>query len=117
MDNFKEINDRLGHKAGERILQRIVYVIRGTDIISRLGGDEFMLLLPEMKQDGALKALERVRARIKTKTKTGHSFRLSISMGVIACMPGKETAEKLISTSDELMCQIKHSGKDGMIIK
>jgi len=121
LDNFKEINDRLGHRAGDKILQRVARILRESlrfsDIIGRVGGDEFMLVLPEIKRDSVERTLERVRVKIKTAINTNHKFHLSISAGVIVCTPNKETVEKLISVSDELMYEVKRAGKDGIIIK
>lgn len=121
LDNFKEINDRLGHRAGDKILQRVARILRESlrfsDIIGRVSGDEFMLVLPEISRDSVEKTLERLRVKIKTAINTNHKFHLSISAGVIVCTPNKETVEKLISISDDLMYEVKRAGKDGIIIK
>jgi diguanylate cyclase (GGDEF)-like protein len=121
LDNFKEINDRLGHKAGDKILLRVARILRAslrdTDIVGRMGGDEFMLVLPEINSDSLEKVLERVRVKVKTIIGNDHKLHLSISAGAVVCIPNKETMEKLISFSDDLMYQVKRSGKDGIIIK
>jgi diguanylate cyclase (GGDEF)-like protein len=121
LDNFKEINDRLGHRAGDKILQRVARILRESlrfsDIIGRVGGDEFMLVLPEISRGSVEKTLERLRVKIKTAISVNHKLHLSISAGVIVCTPNKETVEKLISISDDLMYEVKRAGKDGIIIK
>jgi diguanylate cyclase (GGDEF)-like protein len=69
LDNFKQVNDRAGHQAGDRLLQSIAGalhdVVRGTETVARLGGDEFALLLPETDLDGAYLTADRVRTAIE----------------------------------------------------
>jgi diguanylate cyclase (GGDEF)-like protein len=88
IDHFKSINDRFGHEAGDRVLsaiaRRIAPCMRQADILSRYGGDEFIILLPETGQDGAIEAAERVRRVIAGTAveQDGQNIYVSVSIGL-----------------------------------
>lgn len=119
LDSFKEINDRMGHLAGDRYLQRVGEVIRETmraaDIPCRYGGEEFCVLLPETDLDGATRIAERIRTRVsKLEVRAGEeSLRTTISVGIAAYpadYPG--TIQGFIEKADQALYLAKQSGRD-----
>ena len=88
LDGFKDINDRLGHAAGDKLLQRVaerlLSSVRGGDTACRYGGDEFVLLLPEVESERrAVEVAEKIRGRLaKPYEIDGHSIALTATVGV-----------------------------------
>jgi diguanylate cyclase (GGDEF)-like protein/PAS domain S-box-containing protein len=118
LDNFKIINDSLGHQSGDDILQqaaeRLRSVVRGADKVGRLGGDEFLVILTDLKQPSdaqyvALKILEQFNRSFELK---GREFMMTSSIG-IACFPddGKDDVE-LLQHADMAMYHSKNEGKN-----
>jgi diguanylate cyclase (GGDEF)-like protein len=123
LDRFKEINDRLGHLAGDRFLQRVGEVVRQTmraaDIPCRWGGEEFCVLLPETDREGARSIAERLRARIGELAMTigGGVVRTTVSIGV-ACHPGDDAGEAgtLLERADRALYAAKQAGRDRVMM-
>ena len=119
LDNFKTVNDSLGHDAGDTLLKsvadRMVGSVRASDTVARLGGDEFVILLVD--RDGSAKPdtaiIERIRAAIAEPIQIeGKLFRVSGSIGV-ASYPGDGTdANALLKNADIAMYDAKESGRD-----
>lgn len=82
LDGLKQINDQLGHAAGDEAIVRAVaaleYAVRGTDIVARFGGDELAVLLPEASEDGVRQAAERMRDQIEMQDVQGRPLRISV---------------------------------------
>jgi diguanylate cyclase (GGDEF)-like protein len=116
-DNFKQINDTLGHQVGSELLIRVVKIIkenlRSTDIIGRLGGDEFALLLPETNQEQARVVISKIREKIQAEMNK-ENWAVTFSMGVLTCIKVPETVDELISVADSLMYEVKKSGKNSV---
>jgi diguanylate cyclase (GGDEF)-like protein len=123
LDRFKDINDRLGHLAGDRFLRRVGEVIRQTmraaDTPCRWGGEEFCVLLPETDQEGARSIAERLRARIGELAMTGGGgvVRTTVSVG-IACHPGDGAAGAgtLLEQADRALYAAKQAGRDRVVL-
>jgi diguanylate cyclase (GGDEF)-like protein len=117
LDNFKTVNDRYGHMVGDKVLHTIVTEIRKrlrkTDSISRLGGDEFGLFLPETGQDAAQVVMKKIRAGIIDAMQL-RKLPVTASLGVVTCEETPKSAEILIKMADDLMYTIKNHGKDGI---
>lgn len=121
LDGFKSVNDRFGHLAGSRTLVEVGKVIkatvRETDIVSRYGGDEFTVVLPQTGIEGATVIAERVREALQTHPfleTVGLSVHLTASIG-IACYPEHgESREALIGHADRAMYRVKERGKNGI---
>jgi diguanylate cyclase (GGDEF)-like protein len=122
LDSFKEINDRMGHLAGDRYLQKVGEVIRETmraaDIPCRYGGEEFCILLPETDLDGATRIAERIRARVgKLEVRVGDGvLRTTISVGIAAYpadYPG--TIQGFLEKADQALYLAKQTGRDRVI--
>ncbi len=123
LDGFKEVNDRHGHLAGSRALYEVGQVIQETvreiDIVSRYGGDEFTIILPQTGAAGAGIIAERIRASIEERAflaEQGLSVRLTASFGVATFPDTGQTREDLIQRADQAMYQVKDRGKNGVAL-
>lgn len=117
IDNFKNINDKLGHIQGDRLLYlvacTVAKTIRKTDIFARLGGDEFVLLLPETIYQQAQLVLQRVQEQLNKMVKQ-ESFEVSFSIGAITFLELPDSVDNMLERVDKLMYQVKHSGKNNI---
>lgn len=115
VDNFKAVNDRLGHSDGDQVLRRIAAVltqgIRASDLSARLGGDEFVLLLDETMPDGASVTFERLRAQVAETFKDA-PIPVTISIGAVAFLSPPTDIDDIVRHADALMYTAKSSGKD-----
>ena len=118
LDFFKEINDSLGHAAGDQALQKIVQAVqanlRDQDIFARAGGDEFRIILPATLPAGAALVAERIRAsvnEIEIRNAKG-SARLSISAGICSCLPGDESLDEVTKRADAALYMAKAGGRN-----
>ncbi|MDA0191014.1 MAG: EAL domain-containing protein, partial [Proteobacteria bacterium] len=118
LDRFKNINDSLGHQIGDRLLQavagRIVGTLRGSDTVSRPGGDEFILLLPEIAHpDAAARIAEKlIEALARPCVIDGHELAVTASLGISIYPEDGEDAETLIRNADTAMYHSKESGRN-----
>ncbi|MBI4168832.1 MAG: sensor domain-containing diguanylate cyclase [Acidobacteria bacterium] len=122
LDSFKEINDRLGHLAGDRYLQRLGEVIRETmraaDVPCRYGGEEFCILLPETDLTGATRIAERIRRRVaRLEVLLGQDImRTTISVGIAAYpadYPG--SIPGFLEKADRALYAAKQAGRDRVV--
>lgn len=117
IDRFKVINDSLGHPAGDRVIlevaARIGSCIRGNDTLSRLGGDEFTLLIDDIgSRESVTELIERVQATVgKPFQVDGHELRLSLSIGVTFSHERYQSADEMLRDADTAMYCAKKSGK------
>ena len=116
LDGFKHINDSLGHSIGDKLLQsvaeRLITCVRGTDTVSRQGGDEFVVLLSEMAQpeDAAITARRVLQAIAEPHLIEGHDLHVTASIGVSVFPDDGRDAETLIQNADTAMYQAKENG-------
>ena len=121
IDHFKSINDEHGHAAGDRVLaafaRECAHVVRSTDLIARLGGEEFVVLLFNSTPNDAMRTAERLRERTKT-IKRGHSNQaLTASFGVYYLDPIQSPdLQEALRHSDEAMYAAKHGGRDQIVV-
>lgn len=118
IDRFKRINDELGHAAGDSSLCAIAAVLqaslRPSDIATRLGGDEFFVLLPDADEVSAELIVARVRASIaalRLQTMGGHTFSVSASVGHVTLRGPNMTVEDLLHASDIVLYREKQMGR------
>lgn len=117
LDNFKEINDTLGHGAGDRLLSRVADAIRKntreTDTVARVGGDEFVIMLTETNPDSAKVVIDKLRSRFhKEMEKEG--LPVSFSMGVVSCLRASDPLDDILVKADSLMYAVKSNGKNAI---
>lgn len=122
LDNFKPINDTFGHKVGDKCLQalstRMQRILRGSDILGRLGGDEFLLVLSDIESAVqaiavAQKIIEKLGEELLVE---GHLLQSSASIGIYIYSDEDVTAEETITLADKAMYQAKKSGKNQFYI-
>jgi diguanylate cyclase (GGDEF)-like protein/PAS domain S-box-containing protein len=119
LDGFKNVNDTLGHDAGDYLLktlaQHFLTCIRKTDTISRIGGDEFLLVAGELKSvDDATKIAQKVLKLVSRPVQIeGQKLSVSASIGIAFYPDHGEDIKELIRLADEAMYRVKNSGKNG----
>ena len=117
LDGFKHINDSLGHPIGDKLLQsiawRLVECVRGSDTVSRQGGDEFVVLLSEVEQpeDAAHTARRMLQAVAEAHSIDHHDLHVTTSIGVSVYPDDGLDAETLIKNADTAMYQAKENGR------
>lgn len=116
LDNFKTINDSLGHGAGDQLLcavaERLLIPVGPTDTVARLGGDEFAVLLRSTDQAGALEIARRLAAEIKAPFSVqGREVCVGCSVGLAVSGEGGERADELLRNADVAMYSAKARGK------
>jgi diguanylate cyclase (GGDEF)-like protein len=122
LDGFKAVNDTHGHLCGSRCLVEAAAVIRSsareTDVVSRFGGDEFALVLPDTGGEGAFAVGERIRERIAAHrflAGDGLDIHLTASVGVATLPDVAASAEELVQAADKAMYHVKETGKNGIV--
>lgn len=120
LDNFKMVNDRFGHRAGDEVLSIVAQALRrstrATDHLARLGGDEFAVLMPETDQQGARTILERASAAVASEM-AQHGWPVSCSVGAVVSVEAARDVDELVGRADSLMYQVKQSGKNAIRIE
>jgi diguanylate cyclase (GGDEF)-like protein len=115
VDNFKAVNDRLGHAAGDTLLRRVAETIRthtrATDLTARLGGDEFALLLPETGESGALALLARLRETLLREVAVA-DWQVTYSIGAATFLRPPRDVDAMVRRVDALMYVGKRGGKN-----
>jgi diguanylate cyclase (GGDEF)-like protein len=117
LDRFKEVNDTLGHLAGDQVLRCVAQAmretIRGADSLARLGGDEFALLLPETDAAEARRLLPRLRVAI-LETVSRERWPVTVSVGAVTCTAAPPGVDVLVRLADALMYEAKEAGRDAI---
>jgi diguanylate cyclase (GGDEF)-like protein len=117
-DNLKTINDKYGHAIGDKLLitlsQAIHDSLRGTDVLARYGGDEFVVLLTETSKPRAMEVAERVRKAVENTSFSANGDRVSSTLSIgVACYPGdSENSEDIISSADQALYESKRNGRN-----
>ena len=115
IDNFKSVNDRDGHATGDRVLITLAGVARATvravDTIARVGGDEFVVLMPETSAAAALPLAERLRAALSRAAVVG-GVPVTCSIGLATFERAPTSVEEVLGAADRLMYEAKAAGGD-----
>ncbi|HNV46779.1 MAG TPA: diguanylate cyclase [Spirochaetota bacterium] len=114
VDGFKQVNDRMGHPEGDRLLKAIASAlgacVRRIDMAARLGGDEFAVLLPLDDFPAAQAAIARIRERLLDTVRG--TWPVTFSVGAITYAAPPSTVSEMVTAADELMYGVKKSGKN-----
>mgnify|MGYP003950472101 CR=1 FL=1 len=123
LDNFKPINDTLGHRQGDKVLQEAAQFlnthIRGVDTVCRYGGDEFVIMMPETSPEGASIKAETLRKEMEGFTFTNNvrpetPIKLTLSIGVAGFHSEVPNSDALIHLADEALYRAKQAGRNGV---
>jgi diguanylate cyclase (GGDEF)-like protein len=128
LDHFKSVNDRYGHQGGDEVLRevaaRIKEELRLSDALGRFGGEEFVVLLVDAKQDAALAVAERIRASVANQPlllTSGETLNVTVSIGVatLNAVERKDaievSAQQLLARADQALYQAKQIGRNRVI--
>ncbi len=117
VDEFKSVNDNYGHVVGDNVLATIGSVLRTSarsfDLVSRLGGDEFGVLLPDTDESGAVALAERVRRGLSASVEV----RVTLSIGLCGLDRSNPTVEQMFDDADLGLYEVKRSGRDAIAVR
>jgi diguanylate cyclase (GGDEF)-like protein len=124
LDDFKKVNDSVGHPAGDKVLREFAMLVsggaRGTDLAARYGGEEFAMILPHTDRERAERVAERVRAAVADFSflEPDHPLRVTVSAGVATFGPSPviASAEQLVAAADRALYAAKKAGKNRVIV-
>ena len=120
IDHFKQVNDTYGHSAGDEVLKSVAQTlsecVRTTDIVCRIGGEEFLILLPTQRVEEALFCAERCRqtAMARAIEYGGQRIRITLSAGVASRRPDMTQMNDLLREADEALYSAKRSGRNAV---
>lgn len=118
LDFFKEINDEFGHLAGDGVLKQLGEItadrVRASDTLARIGGEEFLLILPDTTSEDAVQIAESIRLAVASETYRieGEERKITISGGVASWQQDMESMSDLLKTADEQLYQAKSTGRN-----
>lgn len=126
LDGFKAVNDKIGHHAGDRLLELTAEVLsvsaRKSDVVARLGGDEFVVLFPDTNEATACEIAQRLRPAFAQAIRLlsqelGYDGPVSMSLGLTSLIGAQAmTPDQLLTHADQAMYHAKHNGKDDLAI-
>lgn len=120
IDDFKGINDKYGHQTGDEVLvkltKEVMASIRQEDIIGRYGGEEFIVLLPNVDNEKAINMAEKIRINIEEARILGDKRTVSISIGIAMSAYESLNSEEIIERADQALYKAKHEGKNRCIL-
>lgn len=121
IDFFKKVNDRYGHDAGDLALKHVAKILvsrtRTSDVIARLGGEEFCILALNMKTDDALALFEHLRKTIeKTPVDIGGGQKIPVTISIGVCLSHQVSLEKMLACADTKLYEAKEGGRNRVIV-
>ncbi len=120
VDRFKRINDTCGHAAGDGVLRAIADIarreVRTSDLLARLGGEEFCVLCPETDAQGAVAVAERIRHAVEQFVfkADAEALRVTISLGVAPARPTMQASDELLAAADAMLYRAKDGGRNAV---
>ena len=121
VDRFKSINDRFGHDVGDRVIEHVASICREgkrtSDIVARIGGEEFVMLLPETPLESAMLVAERLRRRIADSPLLDAAARVALTASIGVAEAGSRTdgVASLMKDADEALYRAKNAGRDRVV--
>ncbi|MCD4673784.1 MAG: GGDEF domain-containing protein, partial [Anaerolineaceae bacterium] len=122
LDDFKQINDAYGHPAGDQMLRMVADTClqesREVDVLARVGGDEFGLLIPGLQQSQAVQFADRLHQILAERRVMyrGEQLQLTVSVGIVTWMPEITELDRLIYLMDKALYEAKSGGKDKIVV-
>jgi diguanylate cyclase (GGDEF)-like protein len=122
IDQFRAVNDRLGHAAGDRVLQNVAAICRAekrdSDVVARVGDEEFAVLLPETAESAALQFAERLRAQVRDSTPlgSGENVSVTVSIGIAGASVRTSGIQALIRQAEQARYEAKRTGGDRVMV-
>jgi two-component system cell cycle response regulator len=124
IDHFKRVNDTWGHPAGDDVLQelatRTTNSVRSVDLVARLGGEEFVVVMPETDLAIAAGVAERLRVAVAREPFTakadGAALPVTISIGVTATIPGGDDRDRVLKRADVALYTAKARGRNRVVV-
>ena len=122
LDNFKKVNDEMGHAEGDRVLTRVAQTLtenlRKSDVIGRVGGDEFVVLLPQTGlQEGEAVAGKLVECLAELSAREGWPISASLGLVALTSPRPEQTTAEILKLSDALMYKVKEKGKNAYLVE
>lgn len=118
IDHFKVVNDRWGHAAGDRVLRALcencAQLLRKVDLLARVGGEEFAVLLPDTDLEGAWQLAERLRlgAAARSVPEGSETIRFTVSAGVATLLPADSALDEVLRRADRALYEAKAAGRN-----
>jgi diguanylate cyclase (GGDEF)-like protein len=120
LDHFKSINDRYGHETGDLVLQAVAGALtrtsRAADLVARMGGEEFLVLLPATGQDGALVAADHLRQAVSSLVLPQLDHGVTASLGTATLLGSDADTFDLLRRADEALYAAKEAGRDRTVV-
>ncbi|MFH2133992.1 MAG: GGDEF domain-containing protein [Pseudomonadota bacterium] len=121
LDHFKDINDRFGHETGDHVLQAVseslARNIRQSDLLGRIGGEEFVVFLPDTDTTGALELAEKLRESVLKLPSTAVALQVSVSIGVAQSSPEDLDTSAMQHRADQAMYVAKRNGRNRVVVE
>lgn len=118
LDHFKRVNDRLGHAAGDAVLQDVAYTMRSAlragDSVYRIGGEEILVVLPGASEEDAVAVAERLRRAVRERRPAGVG--VTISIGAAVTKPSVVNTDDLVARADAALYSAKANGRDAVFV-
>ncbi len=123
IDHFKQVNDRYGHPAGDKVLrelaERAIRQVRSVDLVGRLGGEEFVVVMPETSLAGAVVVAERLRLAVADEQfalDDGEALSVTVSIGIAVTGAPNETQDSLLKRADDALYAAKNGGRNRTVV-
>jgi len=117
IDHFKKVNDTFGHACGDQVIRTVADIMRGNarkeDVVARIGGEEFVILLPELSQRSVLDVAERIKSQLQRQKFIADSKKFDVTIsGGVAHFNSSDDASTFLNRADQLLYQAKLSGRN-----
>lgn len=122
LDHFKHINDRFGHAAGDRVLRAAAEALggelRGSDLLARWGGEEFLVYLPDATAEHAAAVAQRLCRAVQNirLTEAGEDISVTMSIGMVCVTSGGGSWAEWLAAADQALYDAKHAGRNRVVV-